>query len=57
MLALLARSRPLADAIGRQGRRYVRGAYSWKTVGEKWMQALADVARSASAADAPIPRT
>jgi glycosyltransferase involved in cell wall biosynthesis len=56
MLDLLAGGRPLADAIGRQGRRYVRAAYSWGTVREKWMQAVADVARSATGAGAPMPR-
>jgi hypothetical protein len=47
---------PLADAIGRQGRRHVRTVYSWRRVREKWMEALADAARSTSEAGTPIPR-
>jgi glycosyltransferase involved in cell wall biosynthesis len=45
MLDLLARAQPLASAIGAQGRRYVRNAYSWEHVRDEWLAALRDVAR------------
>jgi glycosyltransferase involved in cell wall biosynthesis len=56
MLHLLADAEPLADAIGRQGRRFVHSAYSWESVRDRWMEAVADVSRSASEARAPMPR-
>jgi glycosyltransferase involved in cell wall biosynthesis len=46
MLGFLARSKPAADAIGRQGRRYVRASYSWDRVKERWLEALDFVARN-----------
>jgi glycosyltransferase involved in cell wall biosynthesis len=48
MLDLLARARPLASAIGAQGRRYVRTAYSWERVRDAWLSALEEVAAAAS---------
>jgi glycosyltransferase involved in cell wall biosynthesis len=48
MLDLLARSKPLASAIGAQGRRYLRQSYSWDRVREAWLDALAEVAGKAS---------
>jgi hypothetical protein len=48
MLDLLARAKPLAEAIGAQGRRYVRETSSWDRVREAWLSALAEVARKAS---------
>ena len=55
MLDFLGRSRPLGDAIGRQGRRYVRSAFTWRSVRDRWLDALAEVGGSAelrsSAAD------
>jgi len=47
MLDLLARAKPLADAIGSQGRRYVRENYSWDRVREEWLAALGAVATPA----------
>lgn len=47
MLDLLARAKPLAAAIGAQGRRYVRENYSWDRVREEWLGALIDVAAAA----------
>jgi glycosyltransferase involved in cell wall biosynthesis len=46
MLELLAAAEPLRHAIGGQGRRYVRMAYSWPVVRERWLEALAQVARA-----------
>lgn len=43
-LDLLAQSPSLADAIGRQGRRYVHAAYSWDEVRRTWLKALSEVA-------------
>jgi glycosyltransferase involved in cell wall biosynthesis len=43
MLDLLARAQPLAAAIGAQGRRYTRTAYSWDGVKENWLDALNEV--------------
>jgi glycosyltransferase involved in cell wall biosynthesis len=54
MLELLAGAEPLAEAIGRQGNRHVRTVCDWRQVRETWMEALADVARSASEAETPI---
>lgn len=44
MLHFLARSQPVADAIGRQGRGYVRVAYTWDRVRQHWLDALTYVA-------------
>jgi glycosyltransferase involved in cell wall biosynthesis len=44
MLDFLARAKPAAEAIGRQGRRFVRSRYSWDRVKERWLEALAFVA-------------
>jgi glycosyltransferase involved in cell wall biosynthesis len=44
MLDLLARAKPLAEAIGGQGRRYVRETYSWDRVRDEWLAALGEVA-------------
>jgi glycosyltransferase involved in cell wall biosynthesis len=44
MLDFLARSLPVAEAIGRQGRDYVRAAYSWERVRERWLDALREIA-------------
>ena len=44
MLDLLARAEPLAGAIGAQGRRYVREAYSWDHLRDEWLGAIAHVA-------------
>jgi glycosyltransferase involved in cell wall biosynthesis len=46
MLELLAEAEPLREAIGRQARRYVREAYSWEVVRERWLDALAELARA-----------
>jgi glycosyltransferase involved in cell wall biosynthesis len=43
MLDFLVRSRPAAEAIGRQGRDHVRTAYSWERVRERWLAALTEV--------------
>jgi hypothetical protein len=44
MLDFLGSAKPAAEAIGRQGRRFVRSTYSWKRVKERWLEALAFVA-------------
>jgi glycosyltransferase involved in cell wall biosynthesis len=44
MLDLLARAAPMADAIGRQGRRWVRATCTWPRVREAWLDALTGVA-------------
>jgi glycosyltransferase involved in cell wall biosynthesis len=44
MLDLLA-ARPLADAIGAQGRRYAQTEYSWEHVRDLWLDAIRHVAR------------
>ena len=44
MLDLLAKAKPLAAAIGAQGRRYVRAEYSWKAVRDGWLAALEEIA-------------
>jgi glycosyltransferase involved in cell wall biosynthesis len=44
MLELLTAAKPLASAIGSQGRRYVRAEYSWDHVRDGWLTALAEVA-------------
>lgn len=45
MLGLLAGATPLADAIGRQARRFVEGEYDWNRVKHRWHEALESVAR------------
>ena len=47
MLDFLARTQPLATAVGNQGRRYVRTEYSWEHVREAWLTALEEVAAAA----------
>jgi glycosyltransferase involved in cell wall biosynthesis/2-polyprenyl-3-methyl-5-hydroxy-6-metoxy-1,4-benzoquinol methylase len=44
MIDLLARTRPLASAIGRQGSRHVLGTYGWPRVRERWLDVLERVA-------------
>ena len=44
MLDFLARAKPAAEAIGRQGRHFVRSSYNWDRVKERWLEALAFVA-------------
>jgi glycosyltransferase involved in cell wall biosynthesis len=44
MLDFLAHARPAAEAIGRQGHRFVRSSYSWDSVKKRWLEALAFVA-------------
>jgi len=44
MLDLLARARPLADAVGRQGHRYVERECSWDRVRAAWLEAIREVA-------------
>jgi glycosyltransferase involved in cell wall biosynthesis len=44
MLDFLVRAKPAAEAIGRQGRNFVRSSYSWSEVKERWLEALAFVA-------------
>jgi glycosyltransferase involved in cell wall biosynthesis len=46
MLTYLDRNQPLAEALGRQGRRYVRSAYAWSDVRDRWLSALERVAAS-----------
>jgi glycosyltransferase involved in cell wall biosynthesis len=46
MLDLLSRAKPLAAAIGAQGRRYAQAEYSWDRVRERWLAALAELARA-----------
>jgi glycosyltransferase involved in cell wall biosynthesis len=48
MLDFLARARPAADAIGRQGRLFVRSSYTWDRVKERWLDALEFVSRVGS---------
>ena len=48
MLDLLAGTRPLADAIGAQGRRYVHRAHTWDRVREVWLEALETAAAGAN---------
>jgi glycosyltransferase involved in cell wall biosynthesis len=47
MVDFLIRSQPVREAIGHQGRNHVRTAYGWDRVRERWLDALADVARAA----------
>ena len=44
MLDMLARTAPLAGAIGRQGRRWVGETCSWERVRAVWQEALARAA-------------
>jgi glycosyltransferase involved in cell wall biosynthesis len=48
MLDFLDRSPAVAEAIGRQGRDYVRRAYSWDRVRERWLEALRELVRARS---------
>jgi glycosyltransferase involved in cell wall biosynthesis len=50
MLDFLDRSPAVAEAIGRQGRNYVRSTYSWQQVRERWLAALGEVARATAPA-------
>lgn len=45
MIDLLARAPALADALGRQGRRFVARDCSWERVRDAWLAAIAQVAR------------
>jgi glycosyltransferase involved in cell wall biosynthesis len=45
MLDLLARAKPLAAAIGAQGRRYAKNQYDSGRIRKSWLEALAKVAR------------
>jgi glycosyltransferase involved in cell wall biosynthesis len=56
MLDYLDRSQPVAEAIGRQGRDYVRAAYSWDRVKERWLEALSEVTASPRAGSASARR-
>jgi glycosyltransferase involved in cell wall biosynthesis len=47
MLDLLARAKPLAAAIGAQGRRYAQAEFSWDRVRERWLAAIEEVAATA----------
>jgi glycosyltransferase involved in cell wall biosynthesis len=44
MLDLLARARPLSEAIGRQGRRFALRSCSWERLREAWLGAIREVA-------------
>jgi glycosyltransferase involved in cell wall biosynthesis len=44
MLDSLAGAPPLAEAIGRQGRRYAQAFYSWDHVRDSWLGAVREVA-------------
>jgi glycosyltransferase involved in cell wall biosynthesis len=44
MLDFLVRAKPAAEAIGRQGRHFVRSSYCWSEVKKRWLEALAFVA-------------
>jgi glycosyltransferase involved in cell wall biosynthesis len=48
MLDFVDRSPAVAEAIGRQGRDYVRRAYSWDRVRERWLEALRELVRARS---------
>jgi glycosyltransferase involved in cell wall biosynthesis len=50
MLDLLARTPPLADAIGRQGRRHAEANFSWEFVRTAWLSAFADAAAAGTQA-------
>jgi glycosyltransferase involved in cell wall biosynthesis len=51
MLDFLDRSQPVAEAIGRQGRDYVRAAYTWDRVRQRWLDGLKYVAERAHSRD------
>jgi glycosyltransferase involved in cell wall biosynthesis len=53
MVDLLSRARPLADAIGRQGRRHAVATYDWSQVRERWLDVLQHVAQNGSPARVP----
>jgi glycosyltransferase involved in cell wall biosynthesis len=57
MVEFLARSLPLAAAIGRQGRRHALANYSWSRVRERWLDVLLHVAatRGLVSADVSAP--
>ena len=44
MIDLLARARPLAAALGRQGRRYVAAECGWDRLRGAWLDAVRTVA-------------
>jgi glycosyltransferase involved in cell wall biosynthesis len=46
MLDFLVASPAVADALGRQGRRYVQRAHNWDVVRSEWLNALHDVAET-----------
>jgi glycosyltransferase involved in cell wall biosynthesis len=48
MLDLLARARPLAAAVGRQGRRHTREWCDWARVRERWLDAISTVVPSSA---------
>jgi glycosyltransferase involved in cell wall biosynthesis len=48
MLDLLARSLPLANAIGRQGRRHTLATYNWSRVRERWLDVLDHLTKTGS---------
>ena len=54
MLDFLDRSQPVAEAIGRQGRDYVRAAYTWDRVRQRWLDGLTYVAERARSHNRPI---
>jgi glycosyltransferase involved in cell wall biosynthesis len=49
MLDALAGAPPLAEAIGRQGRRYARAFFSWDHVRDAWLEAIREVAGTPAA--------
>jgi glycosyltransferase involved in cell wall biosynthesis len=50
MLDFLTRTKPLATAIGAQGRQHVRATYNWERLRNEWLSALAHVAGTATLA-------
>lgn len=44
MLDLLTTAKPLASAIGAQGRRYTQSEYSWDHVRDAWLAAVTEIA-------------
>ena len=44
MIDLLARARPLAAALGRQGRRYTVAECGWDRLRDAWLDAIRTVA-------------
>jgi glycosyltransferase involved in cell wall biosynthesis len=53
MLDLLARSPAIAEAIGRQGRRFVEAHCSWDRVRDAWLTAIEDVAAEVARLHSP----